>query len=139
MGLAFRKCDIVGAVISKGREEILFTHHKIPGHAGIVGKGDLCNQLSSSAPKMTEKRCTVSMKEILPRFNAPSVIDYFSLNVEGAEEMVPEAFPFEEYKILTLSVKKPSTNVKSLLAKDGLKFYSKAHVDEIWVHSSLAL
>lgn len=138
MGLAFRQCTVIGAVLGKEKnEEITFTHHEIPGHAGIVGKG-LANKPGETSSEMTEKRRTATMQDILSRFNAPKVIDYFSLDVEGAEELVLSAFPFKEYKILTLSVEHPSKKVVSLLTKNGLKLHTTAGVDQIWVHSSLA-
>ena len=126
MGLAFCTCDVVGAVIGKtNNEEITVTHHKIPGNAGIVGE-DLTNKPGDVISKMTEKCCTVRMKDILSRFGAPNVIDYFSLDVEGAEELVLDAFPLRKYKVLTLSTEEPSDRVKSQLK-----------IDQRWIEISL--
>ena len=41
-----------------------------------------------------------SLQEILKKAKAPKIIDYLSLDVEGAELEVLKNFPFKKYKFL---------------------------------------
>lgn len=41
---------------------------------------------------------------ILKMYNAPKVIDYFSLDVEGCESKVLSKFPFDEYECILITV-----------------------------------
>jgi FkbM family methyltransferase len=45
-----------------------------------------------------------TMKTILKESNAPKVIDYFSLDVEGSEPQVLKEFPFDEYEMILITV-----------------------------------
>lgn len=49
----------------------------------------------------------VTLEEVLDRFDAPSVIDYLSLNVEGAETYVMAGFPFHKYMFKVMTVERP--------------------------------
>ena len=64
-----------------------------------------------------EKRTSRSLVSILEEVNAPKIIDYFSLDIEGAEEIVLKNFPFEKYKFLALTIERPSPLINQLLKK----------------------
>ena len=51
----------------------------------------------------SEKR-TWTIRRVLQSFNAPSVIDYWSLDVEGAELTLLQSFPFDQYQIRVITV-----------------------------------
>lgn len=61
------------------------------------------------------KRYTVPLKEIFERHNVPSIIDYFSLDVEEAESYIMSGFPFEEYKFRKMSIERPKNDLRQLL------------------------
>jgi Methyltransferase FkbM domain len=68
------------------------------------------------------KMFTVSLHEILLRFHAPKKIDYMSLDVEGAEELILNNFPFNKYSFSILTIERPSDNLKSILIHNGYLF-----------------
>ena len=78
------------------------------------------------------------MKSLLQRFNAPSTIDYISLDVEGAEEFIMKDFPFDEYTFLTMTIERPKDELRALLETNGYR-----HVldfrrgDTLWAHKSV--
>jgi hypothetical protein len=81
--LAYRKCQVVAAVVGKNRmEEVSYSFPKVGVYGGIAREGFDNSAVDES---MTEKRYTVPLQEILERAGVPPVIDYFSLDVEGAE------------------------------------------------------
>ena len=84
-------------------------------------------------------RFTVTLKDIFERFHTPSVIDYLSLDVEGAETFVMESFPFDRYRINALSVERADKKLCGMLQDNGyvqLKSL-KSWGETLWVHSSV--
>jgi hypothetical protein len=82
---------------------------------GIMGK-DFDNHRQSSK-KERSLRYTVPLVDVLVKFEAPKVIDYLSLDVEGAEKYVMSAFPFHDYTIRLLTIERPSDELVELLRK----------------------
>lgn len=55
---------------------------------------------------------TISLLDLLKNNNTPKIIHYLSLDIEGAEYEVLKDFPFDEYKILSITIECP--NLKSI-------------------------
>lgn len=97
---------------------------------------------------------TKTMKSILTQFNAPSVIDYLSLDVEGHEYEVLKYFPFSDYTIncITVEHNEPHTgpkmrnDIRALLQANGYIFikgnddverWGHGPIDDFYIHSSV--
>ena len=73
---------------------------------------------------------SASLYSILKKYNAPKIIDYVSLDVEGNEFCILETFPFNEYHINTLTVEHNAPHIgyeyreslNKLLTANNLKF-----------------
>lgn len=68
------------------------------------------------------------------------VIDYCSIDIEGAETALIENFNFSNYKIKVLSIENNwSKTIKydNILIKHGYSFFDSVGVDEIWVNNNL--
>jgi hypothetical protein len=105
-------------------------------HGGIVGQG------FDNGPRFksqSEVRYTVTLEEVLRKFEAPSHIDYLSLDVEGAEEFILQNFPFDKYHISIMTTERPSDSLRDLLEKQGFKKLARlSRWGEImWAHSSV--
>lgn len=126
--LAKRKCDVVGALVGQNNDEkvtVNLTNNALGGiKLGFKGG--------------TTRR-TASLKEVLQLFNAPKNIDYLSLDVEGAEELVMDAFPLTEYQFSVLTIERPTENLIHLLRRNGytLVHYLAWWGESLWVHNSL--
>ena len=121
--LTYRKCHVVGAVVANDREEVHFTFTR-GVYGGIVGdRFDNKQNPKKTAPK--EPRLTVTLLETLKRFDAPKVIDYMSLDVEGAEDLVLQSSVLEDYEFHLMTIERPSEKLKSLLATKGYKVLKK--------------
>ena len=137
-GLAYRNCQVVAAVVG-GRTmeevEFYFPKDKAP-KGGIVGQ-DFDNKDIKKVE--TQKRYTVSLLDVFRKFQVPRVIDYLSLDVEGAEDLVMSKFPFSEYLFHTLTVERPSTTLADLLTSHGYILLTtlKERTETLWVHSSI--
>jgi len=141
--LSYRKCDVVGAVVGKTRmEEVLFTMHAKARAAsgGIVGE-DFDNKKSKPKTSATPILLyTVPLVDVLERFGAPQKIDYFSLDVEGAEYYVMEDFPFEQYTISIFTIERPKQTLIDLLYSHNYQYIAANNeygMETLWVHQSV--
>ncbi len=87
--------------------------------------------------KKIEKRKTKTLKDILLACNAPKVIDYLSLDVEGAEENIIEGFPFDEYKILSMTIERSTPKINKILKENDMLFVKNYKVDSFYVNKIL--
>ena len=75
--------------------------------------------------------------------NSPKIIDYLSLDVEGAETRILERFPFDKYTFLTLTIERPTLKLEKLLFQNGYVFVKKSKkngkdtFDSFYVHKSI--
>jgi hypothetical protein len=47
---------------------------------------------------------SLTLQEVLENYNAPKIIDYLSMDIEGYEYKVLKNFPFEKYTIRAISI-----------------------------------
>lgn len=137
-GLAYRKCEVVAAVVgNQTMEEVHFTFPKAKSPKGGIVGGQFDNKDDKS--NTIQRRYTVTLKEIFQSFQAPRVIDYLSLDVEGAEDLVLSSFPFTEYRFNVLTVERPSEPLSELLSENGYSLLKtlKAGKETLWVHESI--
>jgi hypothetical protein len=136
-GLTYRKCHVVAAIVgNQTMEEILFRYPRAKApQGGILGeqfdnKSDLWNE--------GHPRFTVSLLDIFEKFHVPAVIDYISLDIEGAEDAVMSSFPFARYRFNLMSVERPSPSLSNLLLSQGYQLLTALkYVDTIWAHHSI--
>ena len=86
--------------------------------------------------KIKSKR-TRTLEKILVENNAPKVIDYLSLDVEGAETEILRYFNFNKYTFLCLTVERPTPELNNLLFSNDYVFVKNFKVDSFYVHKSL--
>lgn len=143
----YRSCDIVGAVIGndhRTNESIpfAFPRHSAPGKGvrdgGVMGGLVGYDQKEGAKGTDAVDVYTVPIAEILERFDVPKVVDYMSLDVEGAEFFVMKNFPFHDYKIKILTVERPTADLVKLLTEKG---YEKVKDlsrwgETLWVNSN---
>lgn len=143
-----RRCQVVAAAVggetgatvefatrSPGRDE---------GHAGVISL-DTDNRPSEEqvggAGQDGASRVlveTVSVAKVLQDFRAPDTIHYLSLDIEGFESHVLEAFPFHKYHVLIITVERPDLCSRTILRLQGFVFLRDlGGQDEVWIHTSL--
>ncbi|KAG7360624.1 methyltransferase FkbM domain containing protein [Nitzschia inconspicua] len=136
-GLSYRKCQLVAAIIgNQTMQEIQFRFPKAKApQGGILGehfdnKSDRWNEGHS--------RFTVSLLDVFEMFNVPKEIDYISLDVEGAEDLVMSSFPFHSYRFNLMSLERPSATLSNLLLSNGYMLLKTIkNVDSLWAHQSM--
>ena len=103
---AGRSCKLAQAVVGpRDNERVKFVFDNVKG--GIAG----FDQSKESSTELL----TVSVARLLDDFGAPAVIDYLSLDIEGAEWYAFSTFPWHRYVFLTITVERPSTELRNKL------------------------
>ena len=134
--LAHRKCTVAAAFIGGKQDgQEIQVRLGTGEYGGIVGKG-----FDNPKKKPTdETRFSVSFQTLLEQFEVPHVIDYLSLDVEGAEEIIMKDFPFQEYTFRFLTVERPHPSLQALFRANGYQFVMLlVHWGEtLWVHETV--
>ena len=133
----YRKCQLMAAIVGDERmEEITFNYRGVYGgikKTGFDNANDKFDKMGLPLPAFT-----VPLKELFERAETPSVIDYLSLDVEGAELLVMQNFPFGSYRIKIMTVERPKNDLKQLLEAHG--FQMMAEISEfgetLWIHKN---
>jgi hypothetical protein len=61
----------------------------------------------------------ITLDDLLTKSKAPSTIDYFSFDVEGAEYGILKEFPFDKWKFNCIGVETPSAELDQLLVANN--------------------
>lgn len=88
---------------------------------------------------------TRTISKILEIYNAPYVIDYMSLDIEGKELDILETFPFDDYHINTITVEHNSPHIgdtyrkkiRNLLENNGFHFIKGNDDIHKWGHGPI--
>jgi FkbM family methyltransferase len=91
------------------------------------------------------KKITTTLSKILDSNNAPNVIDYLSLDVEGQEYNILSTFPFDRYKFRCITVEHNAPHVgptqqiliRELLEKNGYKYVKGNDDVNNWGHGPI--
>jgi hypothetical protein len=140
--LSFRNCHVIGSIVGGETNVevsvVLGESHHGP-YGGIVGKEFDNKKLKDEGKDPTSvKRYTISLLSVLQTFNAPKVIDYLSLDVEGAETYIMSGFPFDQYRFLCLTIERPKDKLKELLEANGYRHVLDFNRgDTLWAHESV--
>lgn len=137
-GLSYRKCHVVAAIVgNRTMEEITFKFPRDKGpKGGIVG-----NEFDNKSDNYNEghPRFTVSLLDLFKKFKVPTTIDYISLDVEGAEDLVMSSFPFGQYRFNVMTVERPSDALSTLLTTNGYVLLKTVRrgTETLWAHDSI--
>ena len=141
-GLIHRRCQVAVAVTGRETNELVQINFE-----GVEGCGSGCGGIVDTEfdnrPDHAYERPLVEMKAIsvaklFADMNVPNVIDYLSLDIEGAEMWTFEHFPWGKYTFRVITVERPK-ELRPVLSANGYT-YVKDHGgfgDELWIHNSL--
>ena len=89
-----------------------------------------------------EKRTTTTLTEILQKCNAPTHIDYMSLDTEGSEYDILQGIDFDKYTFGILHIEHNyreirRKNIREFLKTKGYSFISENQFDDIYIKTSM--
>lgn len=139
--LYLRNCRVVQAVVGQSTDEpVDFKLQQEFG--GVVGR-EFDNKYphdnrGRGPSTMRTQALTVSLEHMFKTLAVPRVIDYLSLDIEGAEGWVFETFPWDRYTMLVVTVERPKLPLVRLLVTHGyLHLCDHGDFgDQMWMHSS---
>ncbi|MCH2175310.1 MAG: FkbM family methyltransferase, partial [Lentisphaeria bacterium] len=105
-----RSVNCIQVCIGNEGEQVSFSANGLFG--GIVG---LDNKEDPNSIMVN----TRSLANILKENNAPNIIDYLSIDIEGAEDLALLNFPYDTYTFLCLTIERPSQNLRECLKNNG--------------------
>jgi len=138
-----RICNVTDIVIDKANDiEINFRIDN--GELGGIVDNDTDNNYKIRGKELKKAKIlklkTKTLEYILEHFNAPKIIDYLSLDVEGAEERILSNFPFNKYTFLAMTIERPTPELEKILFNNGYVFVMKCKkllYDTFYVHKSI--
>jgi len=134
-GFRARNATLIGAAVgSPTNSDVTFQMNQALG--GIVGENMDNEQVT--APHKAVHYKTIAFGDLLDRFKAPAVIDYLSLDVEGAESLVMQDFPWQKYTFRFMTIERPKPDLVAALQQHG---YEQIRIlgewgETAWIHTS---
>ena len=136
-----RKCFIETNLVWKNSKSRLLFHEDFAGGLSTIKKfTDHDTQIRKKNKEYILE--TISLNDLLVKYNAPKIIDYLSIDTEGSEFNILNNFDFNKYKFRIITCEHnftPNKNkIHKLLTKNG---YVKKHsslvsfVDDWYVYS----
>ena len=104
------------------KSELLFNETTDPYASTINDFSFLdINKLSRVKSNSKYKIKTISLLDLLKKYNAPKIIDYISIDTEGSEFDILNSFNFKKYRfrIITCEVFSNKKKIHNLLSKNG--------------------
>jgi len=137
-----RKCIIADDVVDEGEGTVLFRIDN--GELGGIVAEDTDNNHKYRSRQLKRatvvKRETTTLDKILDKYQAPNIIDYLSLDVEGAETRILRNFPFDRYTFMSMTIERPTIELEDILFKNGYVFVMKSKkcpYDAFYVHKTI--
>ncbi len=98
-------------------------------------------EFAASDNSETIRAQTINPTDLLITANAPTEIDYMSLDTEGSELTILEAFDFDRYTVKFINVKHNYQEPRRSLMRDvleskGYLYFGSVEFDDNYIHSS---
>jgi len=125
-----RKCITVNKLVYDNIDKVWFLNDQTTSRI-ISDKDDY-------DPACLEEIETITLDNLLRDNKAPEIIEYFSLDVEGAEYRILESFSFD-YIFLAMTIESPTMRIQNLLKKHNYIYSGKmpVGVDGLFLHKSI--
>mmetsp|Transcript_53371 Transcript_53371/g.100086 ORF Transcript_53371/g.100086 Transcript_53371/m.100086 type:complete len:323 (-) Transcript_53371:35-1003(-) len=131
-GYSGRQCSLYVAAVGTPVDSVAeFVFRGVYG--GIVGD-EMRNK--QARPDQVHKLPLAALSDILMDAGAPAVIDYLSLDVEGAETLVMTDFPYGKYTFKIITVELPQPELRRQFQRNGYRMLFEDSIDETWLHAA---
>jgi hypothetical protein len=127
-------------VFSRSNETVCFIK------AGAVGGIEDCLDKFRYHPHVTmapkENLLTISLFDLLEKYNAPKYIEYLSLDTEGSELDILQSFPFKSYRFGFITIEHNDQymkrfEIKNLLINNGYITYQENNIEDYYINKEI--
>ncbi|MFA6180405.1 MAG: FkbM family methyltransferase, partial [Candidatus Methylopumilus sp.] len=130
--LACRRVPCVNACVDGSAGIVAFQKNGLFG--GIVAPSEETN--AGSAGDVVRMK-SIALLELLDTCRAPRVIDYLSIDVEGAEERVLAGVDYSKYTFRCMTIERPSQRLRAVLSGNDYQLVKDMPgLDACFVHRS---
>lgn len=128
-----RRCRCLNECVDSKEGEVEFVLDETMG--GIVDSD--CDNTNKGNRRSISLR-TIPLAALLERENFPRVIDYLSIDIEGAEDRALLNFDFDRYLFKCITIERPSSELRSVFEKNGYLLIKEIpHLDCFYIHTSI--
>ena len=111
------------------------------GLSSVAAYADHDGAVGNTRKSITTRKVavdTINPTELLDRFNAPAMVEYLSLDVEGCELDVLGSFDFQLHKVAVLTVEhsevaEKQASIRAVLEPKGYRVVTR-HYDDWFFH-----
>jgi FkbM family methyltransferase len=130
------------AVYSESNKQVIFdianTYDLLSGISSHID----CHTHMVNKNKLEITVTTITFNDLLEKSNAPSFIDYLSLDTEGSEFEILNSVDFQKYTFGLIDVEhnyiEPRrSNIRELLISNGYHYIRENQFDDCYKHNSL--
>jgi FkbM family methyltransferase len=132
------------AVFSKSNEIVKFDISHYNGNAELSGIQEFIDYHKHRVDedKTTVDVITITINDLLEQANAPSFMEYLSIDTEGSELEILKELRFDKYMFGRIDLEhnhqEPRRSLmRELLTSNGYNYLKENAVDDCYVHSSL--
>lgn len=138
-----RTCATVNCCLTSRNMDVDFVMNpEIPGTSGI--RETLAPTVKGTFYRKDTEYKAIKVPgrplwELLREHEAPRTIDYFSLDIEGAEYEAMKDFPFDEFAFGAMTIERGSKDylkLRALLQAKRYRLVAVDTMDDFWVHES---
>ena len=79
---------------------------------------------------------SIKLEELLDKYNAPNIIHFFSLDVEGCEDKVLTKKILDKYNFMSLCIERPSIKLHQMLLENNYVFIKSKIYDCFYLNKS---
>jgi FkbM family methyltransferase len=127
-----RTCKCINVCVDSKESSVTFALRGVMG--GIVSED--CDNSDATRFKTVEIKA-MSLSEILLEHDAPQVIDYLSIDIEGAEDRALLDFPFSHFTFNCITIERPSQELRNKLIENKYILIKEIpRLDCFYVHES---
>lgn len=131
--LAVRKVKCVNVCIGKDNGLVAFLNDGL--FSRILFDEDEQREFKDDVRSI--KLPTSSLTTIFEQNKVPKEIDYFSIDIEGAEWLALRDFAFDKYVFNSMTIERPNVELRHLLEKEGYMIIKEIpDLDTFYIHRS---
>ena len=128
-----RRAVCINACISDSENEVVFNKEGLDG--GIIF--DMANSDKANLSSNFVSLQTYTLEKLFIKYNVPFVVDYLSMDIEGAEWYALRNFPFDKYRFNSMTIERPDTNLRNLLQENNYIVIKEIPgLDVFYIHKS---
>ena len=140
--LSHRRCALYTNPVSSKNGEIVQFRFANKGDMNLGGLGGIVgNEFNNKGRGHHDVALeTTTLTDILDYHKAPAVMDYLSLDVEGAEYHVFQHFAFDRYTFLVMTIERPNHHLHKTLVHHGYRFVQQMNAingECLYLHKTL--